>query len=221
MITAAAICPICTSRKMYYAFSVQQSRLVECRDCGHMMLHPPPSDEELARVYHESYALLQRNEAEQRHFAELKQATAELYLDLVERCLGRRGGRLLEIGCGAGGMLAAAAEAGYEVTGVEPSADACARARKRLGNNGRVICGDISSLAETSYSGHIFDKPAAAGDHHAAIQIEERVPGAARALDAANTTPSRSWSSKDTQGGNSYTFPSASSVPGLSSAVGS
>lgn len=151
MTTAAAICPICASRKMYYAFSVQQSRLVECRDCGHMMLHPPPGEEELARVYNESYALLQRDEAEQRQFAELKQATAELYLDLVERCLGRRGGRLLEIGCGAGGMLAAAAEAGYEVTGVEPSADACARARKRLGNNGRVICGGISSLAETSY----------------------------------------------------------------------
>jgi 2-polyprenyl-3-methyl-5-hydroxy-6-metoxy-1,4-benzoquinol methylase len=70
---------------------------------------------------------------------------------LVERCLGRRGGRLREIGCGAGGMLAAAAEAGYVVTGVEPSEDACARARKRLGNNGRVICGDISSLTETSY----------------------------------------------------------------------
>src|ERR1035438_6249725 len=151
MTTPAAICPICSSRKMYYAFSVQQSRLVECRDCGHMMLHPPPSDEELSRIYDENYWLLDGSDGQRRHFTQLKQATARLYLDLVERCLGRRGGRLLEIGCGAGGMLAAAAEAGYEVTGVEPSEDACARARTRLGNNGRVICGDISSLTETSY----------------------------------------------------------------------
>ena len=144
--TAPAICPICLSRKMYYAFSVQKCRLVECRDCGHMMLHPPPSREVLETIYREDYWLLDGDEGQRRHFAELKRATARLYLDLVRRCLGRHGGRLLEIGSGTGEMLAEAVELGYEVTGLEVSASACARARERLGSRGRIVCGDISNL---------------------------------------------------------------------------
>src|ERR1035438_6080423 len=151
MTTPAAICPICSSRKMYYAFSVQQSRLVECRDCGHMMLHPPPSDEELSRIYDENYWLLDGSDGQRRHFTQLKKATARLYLDLVERCLGRHGGRLLEIGCGAGDLLAAAVEFGYDVTGVEYSDHSCARARERLGSTGRVVCGNIDRLTETNH----------------------------------------------------------------------
>ena len=136
---------------MYYAFSVHQSRLVECRDCGHMMLHPPPSDEELGRIYGENYWLQDGSDAERRHFSQLKQATARHYLNVVERCLGRHGGRLLEIGCGAGDLLAAAVELGYDVTGVEYSEHACARARERLGNSGRIVCGNVDRLTEKNY----------------------------------------------------------------------
>ena len=106
--TAPAICPICLSRKMYYAFSVEQCRLVECRDCGHMMLHPPPSRETLDRIYSQDYWLLDGDDEERRHFAELKRATAREYLELVRRCLGKHEGRLLEIGSGAGDLLAEA-----------------------------------------------------------------------------------------------------------------
>jgi glycosyltransferase involved in cell wall biosynthesis/SAM-dependent methyltransferase len=136
---------------MYYAFSVQQSRLVECRDCGHMMLHPPPSEEELTRIYNDHYRLLDGSDEERRHSAKLKQATARSYLELVGRCLGRHGGRLLEIGCGAGELLAEAVELGYDATGVELSESACARARERLANSSRIVCGDVSSLTERSY----------------------------------------------------------------------
>jgi len=136
---------------MYYAFSVQQSRLVECRDCGHMMLHPPPSDEELSGIYGENYWLLDGSDDERQHFAQLKQATARNYLDLVKRCLGRHGGRLLEIGSGAGDLLTAAVELGYDVTGVERSEFACARAREMLGSSGRIVCGDIDRLSERDY----------------------------------------------------------------------
>ena len=136
---------------MYYAFSIQQSRLVECRDCGHMMLHPQPSDEELSRIYDANYWLLDGSDEERGHFTQLKQATARLYLNLVERCLGRHGGRLLEIGCGAGDLLAAAAELGYDATGVEYSEHACARAREKLGSGGRIVCGDIDRITEKNY----------------------------------------------------------------------
>jgi len=147
----SATCPICASKKMYYAFSVQQSRLVECRDCGHMMLHPQPDDEELGRIYNESYWLQDGSDEERAHFTQLKQATARLYLDLIGQCLGRHGGRLLEVGSGAGDMLAAALELGYDVTGIEYSSHACVRARERLGGAGRLVCGNIDDLAERNY----------------------------------------------------------------------
>ena len=147
----AAICPICSSKRMYYAFSVQRSRLVECHECGHMMLHPPPDKEALGRIYNQNYWLLDDSDEERQRFSMLKQATALLYLDLAKRSLGRHGGRLLEIGSGAGDLLAAAADLGYDVTGVEFSQSSCVRAQERLGNRGRVICGDIHHLQERNY----------------------------------------------------------------------
>ena len=147
MPAAIAICPICSSKRMYYAFSVQQCRLVQCHDCGHMMLRPQPGKKEFKGIHEERHG----SDAERKHFTELKQATALLYLDLIQRLLGRHGGRLLEIGCGAGDLLAAAADLGYDVTGVEFSPSACARAQRRLGEHGRVVCGDISALKESSH----------------------------------------------------------------------
>jgi glycosyltransferase involved in cell wall biosynthesis/2-polyprenyl-3-methyl-5-hydroxy-6-metoxy-1,4-benzoquinol methylase len=133
---------------MYYAFSVEQCRLVECRDCGHMMLHPPPSRETLDRIYSQDYWLLDGDDEERRHFAELKRATAREYLELVRRCLGKHEGRLLEIGSGAGDLLAEALDLGYDVTGLEVSEASCVRARERLGMRGRILCGEIADLHE-------------------------------------------------------------------------
>lgn len=136
---------------MYYAFSVRQARLVQCRDCGHMMLHPPPSSEQLSQIYGDQYWLLDGSDQERRHFTQLKQQTASLYLELARRCFGRHGGRLLEIGSGTGELLAAAVELGYEATGVEVSEHACARARERCGTAARIIRGDIHALHEDDY----------------------------------------------------------------------
>jgi len=123
---------------MYYAFSVEHSRLVECRDCGHMMLHPAPENR-------------RPPDNDRSRFGKLNQAKARSHLELIGRCLGRHGGRLLQIGVGAGDLLAEAIELGYEVTGIEPSESVCARARERLGNRGRIVCGDIAGLTERSY----------------------------------------------------------------------
>ena len=116
-----------------------------------MMLHPPPSEEDLRGIYGEDYWLLDGSDDERQHFAQLKQATARNYLNLVKRCFGRHGGRLLEIGSGAGDLLAEAVKLGYDVTGVERSEFACARARERLGSSCRIVCGDIDGLSEKGY----------------------------------------------------------------------
>jgi SAM-dependent methyltransferase len=80
----------------------------------------------------------------QAHVAALKSATAELYLDqLAEH--GIRSGRLLEVGCGDGYLLAAAERRGYEVTGVEYSDHAAQRARAGLAR-GQVLVGELAQV---------------------------------------------------------------------------
>jgi glycosyltransferase involved in cell wall biosynthesis/SAM-dependent methyltransferase len=109
-------------------------------------MYPQPSDDALADIYGESYALLSEDESGSEHAGKLKRATAEHYLGLVERYRGRHGGRLLEIGCGSGDFLVAAADRGYEVTGVEYSPYACERTRSLLGGRGTVIQGEIQDI---------------------------------------------------------------------------
>src|SRR5258707_13034926 len=132
-------CINCRSTRLYYAFSVNNYRLIECADCDYLGMYPQPSDDALADIYGESYALLSEDESGSEHAGKLKRATAEHYLGLVDRYRGRHGGRLLEIGCGSGDFLVAAADRGYEVTGVEYSPYACERTRSLLGGRGTVI----------------------------------------------------------------------------------
>jgi SAM-dependent methyltransferase len=61
--------------------------------------------------------------------------------------LAPRSGRLLDIGCGTGNFLAAACDAGYEVTGIELDRNAARFAKERLGLQ-RVLPLTISEFAE-------------------------------------------------------------------------
>ena len=99
------------------------------------MANPQPSDDELARIYGEDYFLVEKNEVGQTDVDELKQGTADLYLDLLERYRGKEAGRLLEIGCGQGDFLVRAAARSLTVTGIEYSEHACEVARRKLRNS--------------------------------------------------------------------------------------
>ena len=57
------------------------------------------------------------------------------------------GGKLLDIGCGTGNFLAAARDAGYDVTGIELNRNAAHFAKERLGLQ-RVLALTISEFAE-------------------------------------------------------------------------
>ena len=140
-------CPVCHSTRLHYIFSVSGHRVVRCDDCGLLMANPQPSDEELARIYGGDYFLVEKNEIGQQHVDELKQATADLYLDLLERYRGKGAGTLLEVGCGQGDFLVRAAARGLTVTGIEYSQHACEMARNKLRNvsDSAVMCGEISS----------------------------------------------------------------------------
>lgn len=86
--------------------------------CGMVYLEPRPGEDDVrphAELHGDGYYA--RN--------------AALRMDFVQRFA--RGGRLLEVGCGAGYLLAEARRRGFEVAGVEPSAQCVEHVRRVYG----------------------------------------------------------------------------------------
>lgn len=115
-------------------FGTALADIVRCTSCGHMQLDPMPEAAVLSRAYvaaaSDHYL---EEEAGQRE-------TARRALELIE--LNRDGrGKLLDIGCWVGFLLAEARDRGWEVLGVEPSEFAREFARECLGVP--VLAGDL------------------------------------------------------------------------------
>jgi SAM-dependent methyltransferase len=101
------------------------SDLVRCRACGHVQLEEMPSDEHLMTAYAEAEeGLLIEQEEGQRE-------TARRALERIERF--REPGRMVDVGCWVGFLLAEARKRGWEVEGIEPSRYASDYAREQLG----------------------------------------------------------------------------------------
>lgn len=123
-------------------FGVALSDIARCAACGHMQLEPMPDQSTLSAAYAEAegedYA---GEEAGQRR-------TARRTLELIERHVPPSPASpraLLDIGCWTGVLLDAARARGWQVLGIEPSAQAAAYARARLGLP--VIEADLFSAA--------------------------------------------------------------------------
>jgi glycosyltransferase involved in cell wall biosynthesis/2-polyprenyl-3-methyl-5-hydroxy-6-metoxy-1,4-benzoquinol methylase len=113
------------------------------------MVNPQPSDTELSTLCGPDQFMPETNESDGGDGTELKQATADHYLDLLVKYRGGQSGKLLEIGCGHGEFLDRAATYGFDVTGIDRSVHACDKARSKLSNGrGRVVCGELNVLAE-------------------------------------------------------------------------
>jgi glycosyltransferase involved in cell wall biosynthesis/2-polyprenyl-3-methyl-5-hydroxy-6-metoxy-1,4-benzoquinol methylase len=142
-------CHVCKGVRVYYLFSACGHRVVRCDDCGLVFFNPQPSDDELARIYNANYFLGSDSEAGRNAVSDIKQATARLYLSEIRRYHGFESGRLLEVGCGDGDFLVLAEAAGWQVTGIEYSPDACKIAQQRL-KNGKVSCGELQQAGLAS-----------------------------------------------------------------------
>lgn len=112
-------CHVCEGTRIYYLFSTSGHRVVRCEDCGLTFLNPQPSDAELAQIRATDGNL--RGEI-----------SAELCLAEIRRYRGPATGRLLEIGCGTGDLLASAEATGWQVVGMDSSAASRDAASKRL-----------------------------------------------------------------------------------------
>jgi SAM-dependent methyltransferase len=144
-------CPVCQSRKLEPFGTGHKLPLLRCAGCGLVVQSPQPSDDELRQIYGADYFIGSNDEPElQSQFELVKRATARLQLEEISaylRAHGRNEGglSLLEIGCGHGNMLLEARARGFDVHGLEFSADAAAVANAKL--DGRVQVGSIENNA--------------------------------------------------------------------------
>jgi SAM-dependent methyltransferase len=116
-------------------FGTALADIVRCRRCGHMQLHPMPSETVLAHGYASAASGdYVEEEAGQR-------ATVRRALTRIERHA-PRAGALLDLGSWVGFLLAEARDRGWSrALGVEPSEFASTYARERLGVE--VITADL------------------------------------------------------------------------------
>jgi SAM-dependent methyltransferase len=151
-----SVCPLCQSRRIYYAFGVEQARVVRCDECSFMFMNPQPTDGVLAQIYTEGYSVFSTDDPSfPRQASDLKSVTAASYLEAIAPWLPGSPGqmKLLEVGCGDGHLLQEAERRGYSVTGVEYSPHAVARAQAKL-QHGTVLIGE---LADQSLPDEGFD----------------------------------------------------------------
>lgn len=140
-------CGVCGSSRRSPCFEEAPFRVVRCSDCGLVYVTPRLRPEVLPEVYAGDY--WRSDSPKQRGYADYV-ADAPLYLRTFEkrwrlvRRFAPRPGRALDVGCAAGYWLRVLAERGWEVAGVEPSAEIAAHARHALGPS-RVHAGDLAS----------------------------------------------------------------------------
>ena len=101
-----------------------KTTLVRCSKCELVFEHPRPTNEEIRAFYDDERLWTGSTDAEgnQRSYIREVTATKPLFADLATRIEKHRsGGRLLDIGCGAGLLESAMDRDTWDVTGVESS----------------------------------------------------------------------------------------------------
>lgn len=152
-------CPVCGGHDFEHLFEKAGEPFVRCRGCTLVLINPRPRAEDVALTYDAAYSRGYIDKAER------KLARCRRWVRRVARLRGHAGGRWLDVGCSAGFVLAAAREAGFEVSGVELEAAAVAFAQETL-QLPAVTCGTLEAQAY----------PAASFDVVTLYDVIEHVP---------------------------------------------
>jgi len=136
----------------YLTESANHYRIVRCRACGMVYSDPVFEPERIIELYRNSRI----DEAVKDSLVPSIRRNMARYVDRLVRVSGIRSGRVLDVGCGCGHLVEAAALHGFEAHGVDPSAGAVEHARHVLGLTG-VRCADYSrSLFPEAYFDLVF-----------------------------------------------------------------
>lgn len=143
-------CPLCDATTARPERKVSGYALVRCRACRMVYVNPQFDTADLL----EQYAARDNSRAMQKHYARVTTAARlaeyDYMLAAIERHLPGRG-RLLEIGCGAGYLLARARDRGWQVTGLDAAPWVTAAAAERGISDVRIGTLGEAGLAESSF----------------------------------------------------------------------
>jgi SAM-dependent methyltransferase len=138
-------CPLCDGEKIV-VFSAAQGhtgaahgRILQCCACDFVFSELRPADADLHTLQHDTDPAVYELEAANR------KKTAERHLQIVETYASK--GKIIDVGCSSGAFLNAAANAGWQVTGLEPASVLCAKAKQLLNGRGEVICATLQQAA--------------------------------------------------------------------------
>ncbi len=125
---------------------VSHGKILRCRACRLGFRAMRPSEQDLHTLYRELDPRVYEKESAGR----IK--TAKRHLQIVQRYV--CSGRLLDVGCASGAFLRCAADTGWNVVGVEPAEELCAKAKHLVGERGDVLC---TSLQQAGLPAASFD----------------------------------------------------------------
>lgn len=137
------VCPICKANELKnfiecvdYTVSKNKFTVVQCASCGFRFTNPRPEEAEAGK-YYQSEDYISHSDTRKGlinslyHYA--RKFTLKKKLKLVASVSKKQGGSLLDLGCGTGAFLNTCKENGWNVQGIEPSADAREFAKKAYG----------------------------------------------------------------------------------------
>lgn len=94
------------------------ANLIKCAACKHIQIAKPPSERELYDYYAHSYSL-QRNKYAQRSYQKIMGKRAIAQLNYCHAHTNGPANKILDIGCGYGGILSLTSQNGIEALGLE------------------------------------------------------------------------------------------------------
>jgi 2-polyprenyl-3-methyl-5-hydroxy-6-metoxy-1,4-benzoquinol methylase len=147
-------CPVCDAQDPRLRYEITRFSVNECRDCTQIYLWPQLTDEEVREMFSTLYTVGEGSVPELKSYYEFTYDDVpdnplvqlyERWLDALE--IHRKGGRLLDIGCGTGLFLAVARRRGWEPFGIDDCAEATQHAREHFGLD--VSNGEFADFART------------------------------------------------------------------------
>jgi SAM-dependent methyltransferase len=187
--SAAGRCPLCATAGGAYFHAANGYNLVQCPQCSLIYVSPMPSDAEIEAHYQRAEYFAGSDGQGYEDYSAMKKALIPHFrrrLDTLAAHL-PTSGRLLDFGCAAGYFLEMAQRDGWQVTGVELSADMAQAAATTLGvpianNLDGIPLASVSALTLWEVIEHLPRPLDTLAQFHAIL-----TPGGALMLSTPNT----------------------------------
>lgn len=143
--TELSACPVCGSSVFDFFVCIYDYPYAECRECGHIFLQTPASEEALAALYSQpageqspQRTVYVNDELFETRVRQIAEPKVEFCRDVIPA-----GGLWVDVGCGTGELLTAVRESGWRVRGIETDVQEIAFGQSRGLD---IRCGDVLSI---------------------------------------------------------------------------